>query len=94
MNRSEGPKGTMGPTPFSRPDPPSSGRWKSTEDLRKGNDKLELEYPAVRLAREKRERIKSARSALLVLCVPRVGGPDVKLLTEVLGSILDELEAR
>jgi hypothetical protein len=64
----------------------------STERHRKMNDVLET--PIAKAARERMERIASARAALLSLRVPRVGGPDVKLLTEVLRIILDELEAR
>ena len=53
-----------------------------------------LETPIAKYARERMERIASARAALLSLRVPRIGGPDVKLLTRVLEFFLDELEAR
>jgi hypothetical protein len=92
MNRSEGPKGTMGPTPFSRVEPPSSGRWKSTEVLKEGNDAKES--PAMRLVRQRREKLADCRRCLRTMrdeTLPhktRINGT-----LSILAVILDELEA-
>jgi hypothetical protein len=82
-----------------RIEPPSSGHWKSTEELKKGND--ERDTPAMRLVREKRERRVKTRAALrdlgrrLELDGPAAfDRPGARLLTGILSTILDELEAR
>jgi hypothetical protein len=82
-----------------RIEPPSSGRWKSTEDLKKAND--ERESTPMRLVRENRERRVKARQSLRDLgrrldldgagAFDRAGS---KLLTGILAMLLDELEAR
>ena len=78
---------------------PSSGRWKSTEDLKKANDQRETTI--MRMVREKRDRRAKARQNLRDLgrrldldgpgALDRSGA---RLLTGILATLLDEVEER
>jgi hypothetical protein len=84
----------LGKLHSARIEPPSSGHWKSTEELKASND--EHETAAMRLVRERRERLDRARRMLRKSRQDADGQRSAifRDLVTVLGIVLDELEAR